>query len=187
MSDYGYMTEGYDDVDESHGFSDEPLPSGWYPLRVEKVLSSALSKNGSPSVRLQVQVTEGALQDKRAFVGLNLGPALVDAKGTQRSEKELKDIAKTIQGQMKGFLSSLGVTTGPPVGEKDEAVYSFFNVGSWTGKEFMGFIKLMPAKGDWSASNRLNGYRSIGDEKQGLDAWRAKQSGAASETKAETI
>ena len=184
MSDYSHMMEGFDEVEASHGFSDEQLPSGWYPLKVEKVLSTDLSRNGSPQARLQLLVTEGSAEGKRTFANISMGPAKVDRDGAARSDDDLKKTAKTIQGQMRGFLDALGLTTGQPVGDGEEAVYSFFSVGSWAGREFMGYVKLLPAKGQWPASNRLQSYQSLQDEKKGIDAWRAGQASDAAPTSA---
>ena len=116
-----------------------------------------------------------------------LGPAKFNQDGTARSDTEIHDKAKTVQGQIRGFLQSLDVQTGQPVGEADQAIYSFFNVGGWKGRQFMGFIKLVPEKGQWPAQNRLQGYRNLSDEKQGIDAWRAKASNGAASDKAQSI
>lgn len=187
MGDYSYMHEGYENQEASHGFSDELLPSGWYPLEVENILEKSLSKKGSPSARIQLRVTEGKYENKRTFTNMTLGPAKYDKDGAERTKSDLQNLASTIQGQMRGFLQSLGATTGAPVGDADQAIYNFFNVDGWKGRQFMGFVKLIPAKGEWNAQNRLQGYRNLADDKKGIESWRAAQSNGAKETKATEI
>lgn len=197
MNDFSMMYDGFDDVEPSYGFSDEPLPSGWYPLVVEKVLDKSLSRNGSPTARIQLLVKEGGCEGKRTFANIIMGPAETgrdkDGNEIKRSPEEMQKTAATIKGQMSGFLRALGVTTGQPQGAGDQAVYNFFNVDSWQGREFMGFVKLMPATPRFpNPSNRLQGYRSLEDEKHGLSAWRAAEAkkpggGGKAEAKAQSI
>lgn len=173
--------QDFDDVEPSYGFSDEPLPTGWYPVKVEKIHNISTTKGGAHQVRMQLQVLHGDCANKRAFVSMNMSAAETNHNGTNRSAEELKNVSRSIQGQMSGFLKSIGVTTGAPVGESDsDKLASFFSVSEWEGKELMAYVKLRPAKGQYSASNMLNSYKHIDDPKKGLAAWLAGGGGSAS-------
>ena len=182
------LYDDIDDVEPSFGFTGEPMPSGWYPLRVEKLLEVQQRTTGTVQARLQLLTLEGEMKDKRAFVSLTLAPSKQNPDESQRTLEEVKKAAGNIRSQMAGFLKSLGVTTGHPAGSNDaEKASGFWNTREWETREFMGYVKLMPATEKWNASNRLNGYAPIEDEKKGLAQWRAKQTTAATGAKAETI
>lgn len=186
MGEYN-LFEGYDDVEESHGFDTEPLPTAWYHLLLEKVLGTDATKNGAVQARCQVLVASGELQGKRTFINVLMGPSMVNKDKTQRSAAELNKAKGNIQGQMKGFMTSIGCNTGEPTGESDvEKASSFYNVGMWDGRQFIGNIKHRAATGMYSASNQLNGFHNIDDAKRGLEWLRAKDGGGNSQ-EAQTV
>lgn len=179
MSDaYDQMLTGYDEVEASHGFSGDPLPTAWYALQVEKVLDSSASKSGVPMVRLQLLVTskhpDEAMRGKRAFVGIALGASRVDKNGVQRSQAEYDKATKQVQATSKGLLSALGVSTAAPLGSGVDKVFNFYNVGAWTGREFIGKVALRPPQGQYDASNQLQAHHALDDAKRGLE-WLQKQ------------
>lgn len=181
------MFEGFDDVEPSYGFTPNPLPTGWYPVLLEKVLDTQTSQKGSLSARLQLLVTEGPHKDQRTFMSLTMTPALLDKENTQKSDVDIQKAKKVIQGMMGGFLKSINVTTGHPAGASaEEKNLSFFNIGSWEGNQFMANVKLRPANGTWEASNMIRSYKNLEDEKDGIAAWREK-SGEATQEVAQTI
>ena len=174
------MFEGFDEVQPSFGFSDEPLPTGWYPVKLEKVLETQTSPKGSHGARVQLVVTEGDMSKKRAFVNVTMGPSEMNRDNTQRSEAEIAAAARNIQSQMRGLLKALGLNTGQPSGGTDlEKICSFFSVGQWEGREFMAYLKLRPETNTRQASNQLNAFAPADDPKKGLGAWRAKQGAGA--------
>ena len=178
MSDpYEAMMEGYDDVEESSGFDGDPLPTGWYPLRIQKVYETSTTKNGAVRTRCGVSVIEGPCEGKIGFFTMNMSPSRVAKDGSARDVGEIRSAATSIQSQLKGFLSALGLSTGQPVGEGDKKIASFFSVGSWEGREFIGKIQFVPASGQWSAQNNLSAYYSMGHEDKGMDWWRANHAG----------
>ena len=169
------MYEGFDDVEASYGFVPEPLPKGWYPMVVEKVLDTKTSVKGSLSARLQLQVTEGEYKDKRAFVSLTMTPAKLDQNNQNKTEAELKKNTTVIQQLMSGWMKSINATTSIPAGaDEDEKVCSFFNIGTWDGSQFMANIKYRAASGNFDASNNLGSFRNLDDEKYGIAVWREK-------------
>lgn len=182
---YDAMLDGYDDVEPSSGYG-EPLPTGWYPMRVEAVLDTSTSKNGAAMARLQLDVGEGPDKGKKAFVNVIMSPSLVDKTGATRGQAQLADANSVIQGQLKSLLKALGVQTGQPVGTGAEKLFSFYNVGAWKDREFMARIRLRPARGEYEASNDLGDYKPFADEKRGIAWWRGQQGGGGS-AKAETI
>jgi hypothetical protein len=178
MSDpFDAMLEGYDDVEESSGFDGDPLPTGWYPLKIAKVYETSTTTNGAVRTRCGVSVLEGPHEGKVGFFTLNMSPSRVDKNGAARTQEEIKAAAGSIQAQLKGFLSALGLSTGQPVGEGDRKIANFFNVGSWEGREFIGKMQYVPAKGQWSAQNNLNAYYSMGHDDKGIDWWRSNHAG----------
>lgn len=189
MSDfYSDLSRYYDEAEGSSGFGGDPLPTGWYYLKIEKVLETGLSKNGVPQARLQLQVVEGPCQDQRAFVSLSLGAKETNDDGSNRSKEELDKANKNIVNMIKGFMKAVDVTTGAPVGPFPENVFNFYSVPSWEGRAFVGKIKLQPAKGQYDASNRLNAYHNINDEDKGLAWLRGKYAGSGGAAiKAETV
>jgi hypothetical protein len=157
----------------------DPLETGWYPLMVEKVLGTDVSKKGAPTSRVQLKVVEGECEGRRAFVTVVLGAASYDKEDQKRSAVELAKANKTIQGQMKGFIGALGVTTGQPTGTGKDMVFGFYNVGSWEGRTFVGKIRKRAAEGPYPESNQLDAYHNNDDEKRGLAWWRAQSGGAS--------
>ncbi len=186
MSGYD-MFEGYDDIEETHGFDTDPLPTNWYHLMIEKVLGTEATKNGAVQARCQVIVESGELKGKRAFVNILLGPSSVNKDGTARSDVERQKAAGSIMGQMKGFMKSIGCNTGAPTGDGDvDKAASFYNVGTWDTRQFIGNVKYRPAQGKWGASNQLNGYHGLEDEKKGLE-WLNNQSSGSGTNEAQTV
>lgn len=181
MSDpFTGMLDGYDEVEPSQGMSGDPLDTGWYPLMIEKVLGTDVSKKGAPTSRVQLKVTEGEFEGRRAFVTVVLGAASYDKEDRERGAVDMAKANKTIQGQMKGFLRALGVTTGQMVGEGKDMVFGFYNVGSWDGRTFVGKIRKRAAEGNYPESNQLDAYHNNDDEKRGLAWWRAQSTSAKS-------
>jgi len=181
MSDpFANMLDGYDEVEPSQGMSGDPLDTGWYPLMVEKVLGTDVSQKGAPTSRVQLKVTEGEYEGRRAFVTVVMGAAMYDKEGKQRTAVELAKANKTIQGQMKGFLKAIGVSTGQPGGTGKDMVFGFYNVPLWEGRTFVGKIRKRAAEGAYPESNQLDAYHSNDDEKRGLSWWRQEQGGAKS-------
>jgi hypothetical protein len=168
------MLAGYDEVEASQGYSGDPVPTGWYALKLEKVLSAELSKNGIPMVRMQILITEGQRANQRAFVGMTLSASEKDKNGAQRTKQEIDDANRKIMAQMKGFLGALGVSTAAPAGSGAQKVFNFYNVTAWEGRDFIGKISLRAKTEKYEASNQLNAYYNIKDEKHGLDWLRAQ-------------
>lgn len=169
---YTDLFTGYDDVEESHGFDGDPLPTDWYYLLVEKVLDVAQSNKGAITARIQVGVQEGPKANAKAFVSIVLAPAAEDKNGAQRNDVEMRKANSNIQAQMKGFLRALGVTTGQPLGNSlvDKA-HSFYNVNAWEGSSFIAKVSRRE-NAQYGASNQLSSYYSLSDEKRGLDWYR---------------
>lgn len=192
MSDaYDMMLTGYDDVEASHGFDGEPLPAGSYALKVEKILDAAPSKtSGVPMVRMQLLVTErhpdAAMVGRRTWVSMALGASSKNRDGQLRDAAAMAKATSNVQAQMKGWLGVLGVSTSTPSGTGVQKVVNFYNVGAWEGREFVGKIALRPKTEQYEASNQLNSFHSLQDEKRGLEWLRAQVSTASTSSSSST-
>lgn len=188
MSDaYDQMLTGYDDVEPTYGFSGEPLPTGWYALRVEKILDSAPSrKSGVPMVRVQLLITDKHpdtnMVGKRAWVSIVLGASTLDKNDVKRSQAEYDKATKQVQSTSKGLLSAMGVSTAAPMGSGAEKVFNFYNVAAWEGREFIGKIGLRPANKQYDESNQLQAHHALDDAKRGLEWLKAQTATSTTST-----
>lgn len=165
---YDEMTSGYDEVEASQGRTGEPLPNGWYFLKVAKVLETGKSRDyGIPYARVQVQVTRGLEEGRVAFLSMSMGVKPVDSKGNTRDAAAMKKSNDTQKGIMKMWMKAIKVDTATPVGEDEHKVLSFYNVGAWEGREFIGKLKSRPATDQFPASNQLDAARPLDDVEHG--------------------
>lgn len=175
MSDfYDLITEGYDDV-EAAPVGSTALPSGWYPLKIAKVHEVRESREGNAIMaRVQLAVLEGPLANRNAFVNVMLGPSSLGKDKKPRSAEELKKAADAVKGQMKRFMTALGLSKGEATGTGLDKVSSFYRVSEWEGKEFMGKVKLVAATERYEESNALNDCCPLDDAKYGIEKFRAR-------------
>jgi hypothetical protein len=166
------MFDNYDQLDESHGFEGEPLPTGWYGLEIEKIHAKDRSERGAMMVRYQARVYAGPAKlvdgNARCFLMRLLKAKEVNNDETRRTDAEIAAADNNIKAQMRGFMSSLGVPTATPTGADDlSKVCNFYNVDSWVGKQFVGKVKFVP-EGQYPAKNDLSSFHNVGDEKRGI-------------------
>lgn len=171
------MLDGYDDVQATAGMSNDPLEPGWYALEVAEIQGKDVTKNGVPSVRLRLKVFDGPHKGRNAFVKLFLGASKVttkDGNEMARTQEEYDKARTSVQGQMKGFLKAIEVTSGPAMGEGAEKVYSFYNVDNWVNQQFVGRITLQSGRvnaktgEEYAPQNNLAEYYPMSDPKKGF-------------------
>lgn len=185
IDDFASMIDGYDQVEPSAGLSNEPLEAGWYALEVAEVLERSTTKNGVPQARVRLKVTEGPSKGRNAFVRLYMGASRVsrkDGNELARTDAEYEKARASVQAQMKGFMRALQLTTGAPVGEGVEKVFSFYNLDAWAGTNFVGRITLQAGGAnavtgqEYQAQNNLAEFHPMNDAKKGY-AWLMSRQG----------
>lgn len=188
MSDYD-LYEGWDEVEESHGLESGALPAGWYHFKVEEVSGKGIAQSGSAWLKLRLSVVDGPMAKRNAFVMLTVDAAKTEKVNGVEKKKSDADIAnalRSIKGQMRGWLNSIGVDLGRPERHLEgiDKIAAFYNTEAWAGREFVGNIKVTPARPDgkggmYDPGNRLQQYFHLEDKKKGLAFVQQQQEKAA--------
>lgn len=164
---------GYDDVKEAPILESSGLPTSWYPTEVAAIQQKGVSKASVPWIKLQLKVFDGPLKGRSAYVMLSLTESrykYVDNKEVERTDEEIAEAREKQQGRMKRILGSMGVHTSAPVGDGAEAVFNFYNVDGWIGRQMMTKLKLRETDG----SNSISTCASLDDKTYGLSKYLAK-------------
>jgi len=177
MGDYGKFLEGIDEVEESYGFTNDPLPKGQYPMEVLEIQDQGVTKNDVPFAKVHLRVIEGPYTNRRVFESIYFGAAAT--KGVkdgdqfvrvERTGEEYAKAHKSTVGRAKGWVKALGVGHESSVtGDGIEAVFTYYRVASWQGSSVMCDIAV---DGD---NNRITAFAAIDDDKKGIANWRTKE------------
>jgi len=161
-----------------YGDDGEPLPRGWYPLRLFPVKTD-VTKNGVPRVLLSATVMEGPKGGRQFLVEQYLtasrfkrikGETEGEWEQVERTEDEFKEKASAATFRIKGFMDAAGIETNDTAQGEDESDFlvNYFSVEDWKNVKVMANVDIQRDR------NKIKGYRPIDDEKYGLDAFRAR-------------
>lgn len=136
----GNLGEGFDASGVKPTSSFEPIPPGSYPVIVEASEMKPFKNSPGERLELKLQVIDGEHKGRKLFDSLNL----------EHSNKTTVEIA---QRQLSALCHATGVMKPVDSSELHDI-------------PVMAEVKIQPAKGEYSASNKVQTYKAM----DGVDA-----------------
>jgi hypothetical protein len=127
--------QGFNALEVSPSKPYEPIPAGNYNMVFISAQEKANKANTGSYLQLDAQVIEGEYANRKVIVRLNLKNA--NATAVEIAKAELSAICRAVNVPMPKVSSDL------------------------LNKPFMGKLKVVTARGEYSAGNEIAGYEAV--------------------------